>query len=185
MSDADEPQPDRDAEATPELIIIKKYANRRLYDTDASTYVTLEHLAAMVRAGRDFTVQDAKTGDDITRGVLTQIIAEEESRGDSLLPIGFLRQLIGLYGRDMQGVLPDYLEASMASFRANNERLREAMEGAMAVNPFAEIARRNMELFTAALTRPVAPPPPASQDAEVQALKRELAALRAQVERMR
>ena len=165
-----------------DIVVIKKYANRRLYDTDASTYVTLEHLAAMVRSGRDFAVQDARSGEDITRSVLTQIIVEEESRGDSLLPVSFLRQLIGLYGNGMQSVLPDYLEASMASFRANGDRFREAMEGAMSANPFAEIARRNMELFGAALPKPQSP---ATGDAEVESLKRELAALRAQVDRMR
>lgn len=168
--------------ATAEPIVVKKYANRRLYDTNASTYITLDHLAAMVRAGQDFVVQDARSGDDITRSVLTQIIVEEENRGDSLLPISFLRQLISLYGNGMQSVLPDYLEASMTSFRANGERFREAMEGAMAANPFAELARRNLELFTGGLPKPPSAP---SRDAEVESLKRELAALRGQVERMR
>lgn len=163
-------------------IIVKKYANRRLYDTDRSAYITLEHLAAMVRLGTDFMVQDARSGEDITRTVLTQIIVEEESRGDSLLPIPFLRQLISLYGDGVQTVLPDYLEASIASFRANGDRFREAMEASMVGNPFAEMARRNLELFTGALPKPPASP---ARDAEVESLKRELAALRAQVDRMR
>lgn len=160
-------------------IVIKKYANRRLYDTDASSYITLDHLAQKVRSGQDFVVHDARTGEDITRGVLTQIIVEEESRGDSLLPIAFLRQLITLYGDKMQGAFPSYLDASMDSFRANGERLREAMENALVANPFAEMARRNMDLFAAVLPRP-AP----NRDEEVAALKRELAALRKQVDRL-
>ena len=165
-----------------DALVIKKYANRRLYDTGSSRYVTLETLAAMVRDGRDFVVQDARTGEDITRSVLTQIIVEEEGRGDSLLPIGFLRQLIAMYGDGAGGGFPDYLEASMQSFRANGERMREAMEGALAANPFAELARRNMEFFMGALAKPAVPE---NRDAEVQSLKRELAALRAQVDRMR
>lgn len=160
-------------------IVIKKYANRRLYDTRASSYITLDHLAAMVRSGQEFVVQDARSGEDITRSVLTQIIVDEESRGDSLLPINFLRQLIAMHGDKMQGVLPSYLDASMDSFRANSERLRETMESALVANPFAEIARRNMELFAAVMPKPVS-----NRDAEVEALKRELAALRKQVDRL-
>ena len=162
-----------------EPIIVKKYANRRLYDTCASSYVTLDHLAQKVRSGQEFVVHDARSGEDITRGVLTQIIVEEENRGGSLLPISFLRQLITMYGDKMQGALPSYLDASMDSFRANGERLREAMESALVVNPFAEMARRNMELFAAVLPKPVQ-----NRDAEVEALKRELAALRKQVDRL-
>ena len=179
-TDTTEEPGEQPAEATGALVI-KKYANRRLYDTDSSRYVTLDTLAQMVRQGRDFVVQDARSGDDITRSVLTQIIVEEEARGDSLLPIGFLRQLIGMYGQGTGGGFPDYLEASMASFRANGERMREAMEGALAANPFTELARRNMEFFTGALAKPTHE----NRDAEVQSLKRELAALRAQVDRMR
>lgn len=178
----DRVQEDRADEASGDTLVIKKYANRRLYDTDSSRYVTLDTLAQMVRGGREFVVQDARTGGDITRSVLTQIIVEEEARGDSLLPIGFLRQLIALYGNGMSGGFPDYLDASMSSFRANSERMREAVEGAIAANPFAELARRNMEFFTGALTKPAVPE---NRDAEVQSLKRELTALRAQVDRMR
>lgn len=170
-----------DAPSGGEVLIIKKYANRRLYDTDSSRYVTLETLAQMVRDGRDFVVHDAKSGEDITRSVLTQIIVEEEARGGDLLPLDFLRQLIALYGNGGNGGFPDYLDASMASFRANGERMRDAMEGAMSANPFAELARRNMEFFTGALAKPAHE----NRDAEVQSLKRELAALRAQVDRMR
>lgn len=133
-----------------DVVIIKKYANRRLYDTESSAYITLERLAQMVRQKRQFKVVDAKTGDDITRSVLTQIIMEEESRGATMLPVNFLRQLIALYGGSMQSVVPQYLEASLEQLQRNQSQFREAMAGALAANPFAEIARRNMEMFTAA-----------------------------------
>ena len=107
-----------------ERVVIKKYANRRLYNTASSSYVTLEHLADMVKKGVDFVVYDAKTNEDITRTVLTQIIFEEESQGQSLLPIQFLRQLIGFYGNSMQAFLPSYLELSLASFTQQQERMR-------------------------------------------------------------
>src|SRR5205809_2466917 len=107
-----------------ERVVIKKYANRRLYNTASSSYVTLEHLAEMVKKGVDFVVYDAKTNEDITRTVLTQIIFEEESQGQSLLPIQFLRQLIGFYGNSMQAFLPSYLELSLASFTQQQARLR-------------------------------------------------------------
>src|SRR3954463_1439054 len=107
-----------------EKVVIKKYANRRLYNTASSSYVTLEHLSEMVKQGVDFVVYDAKTNDDITRSVLTQIIFEEESQGQSLLPIQFLRQLISFYGNSMQAFLPSYLELSLASFTQQQERMR-------------------------------------------------------------
>jgi polyhydroxyalkanoate synthesis repressor PhaR len=135
-----------------DVVIIKKYANRRLYDTESSTYITLERLAEMVRQKRDFQVVDAKTGEDITRSVLTQIIMDEEARGTTMLPVNFLRQLISMYGDQMQSVVPQYLEASLDQLHRNQSQLRETMAGAFAVNPFAEMARRNMELFTAAAT---------------------------------
>ena len=100
-------------------VTIKKYANRRLYDTESSTYITLDRLAQMVREGREFEVVDAKTGEDITRQVLTQIIVEEEARGSTMLPINFLKQLIGLYGNSMQNMVPSYLEAAMDAFQRN------------------------------------------------------------------
>ena len=106
-------------------VVIKKYANRRLYNTASSSYVTLEHLSDMVKQGVDFVVYDAKTNEDITRTVLTQIIFEEESKGSSLLPIQFLRQLIGFYGDSMQGFLPAYLEMSMETFSKSQENLRD------------------------------------------------------------
>src|ERR1051325_2065353 len=108
-----------------EKVVIKKYANRRLYNTASSSYVTLEHLSEMVKQGIDFVVYDAKTNDDIPRSVLTQIIFEEESQGQSLLPIQFLRQLISFYGNSMQAFLPSYLELSLASFAQQQERMRQ------------------------------------------------------------
>ena len=136
-----------------DVVIIKKYANRRLYDTESSSYITLERLAEMVRQKRQFKVVDAKTGEDLTRGVLTQIIMDEESRGATMLPVNFLRQLISMYGDQMQAVVPQYLEASLEALQRNQSQFRDAMAGALAANPFAEIARRNMEMFTAAAQR--------------------------------
>lgn len=134
-------------------IIIKKYANRRLYNTETSSYITLENLAQMVRQNREFKVVDAKTGDDITRTVLTQIIVEEESQGKNMLPISFLRQLISMYGDSMQALMPQYLDASMDAFRRNQEQFRKALEGAFstgAFGPFEQIAKQNMAMFQAA-----------------------------------
>src|ERR1700712_4404652 len=111
-----ETNPPRAAKAEQSPVVVKKYANRRLYNTESSSYITLDNLAGMIRAGRDFVVYDAKTGEDITRGVLTQIIVEEESKGSSMLPTAFLRQLIGFYGGSLQGVVPRYLEQAMATF---------------------------------------------------------------------
>ena len=143
------------AGAQSDPVIIKKYANRRLYNTAASQYVTLEHLSEMVREGVDFVVLDAKTGDDITRSVLTQIIFEQESRGQNLLPVQFLRRLIRFYGDQMQGFLPPYLEMSMESFAKAQEKMRENMSRAFgATTPmaaFEEQAQRNMQMFQQAL----------------------------------
>src|SRR6476659_6348147 len=125
-------------------VTIKKYANRRLYDTESSTYITLDRLAHMVREGREFEVVDAKTGEDITRQVLTQIIVDEEARGgETMLPINFLKQLIGLYGNSMQNFVPQYLEAAMDSFQRNKSAVRDAFGG----NVFADMAKRNLEMF--------------------------------------
>ena len=117
--------------AAGQRVIIKKYANRRLYNTASSSYVTLEHLSDMVKEGVDFVVYDAKTKDDIPRSVLTQIIFEEENRGggQNLLPIQFLRQLIGFYGNSMQAFLPSYLEMSLESFSKQQERMRGQFAG--------------------------------------------------------
>jgi polyhydroxyalkanoate synthesis repressor PhaR len=134
-----------------EPVIIKKYANRRLYNTGTSTYVTLEDLAAMVKAGEDFVVYDAKTGDDITRSVLTQIIFEQENKeGQNLLPIAFLRQLIRFYGDSMQMLVPRYLEASIGSLTEHQQKFRDQMAQAFGSGPFGPLedqVRRNMEMF--------------------------------------
>jgi len=159
------------------VVTIKKYANRRLYNTESSSYITLEHLAEMVRQKREFKVLDAKSGDDITHGVLTQIIMEEEARGTTMLPVNFLRQLIGLYGGSMQASVPQYLEASLEAFQKNRSQLTDAVAGALAVNPFAEMARRNMEMFAAAAGGAAPGAEPSAEDAQ----KNELAELRAQL----
>src|SRR6516165_2664113 len=145
----------QDAGAPPnERVVIKKYANRRLYNTASSSYVTLEHLSDMVKKGVDFVVYDAKTNEDITRTVLTQIIFEEESQGQSLLPIQFLRQLIGFYGNSMQAFLPSYLELSLASFTQQQERLRNQFSAfgptagtSLVGGAFDEQVRQNLALF--------------------------------------
>jgi polyhydroxyalkanoate synthesis repressor PhaR len=165
------------------VVTIKKYANRRLYNTESSSYITLEHLAEMVRQKREFKVVDAKSGDDITHAVLTQIIMDEEARGATMLPVNFLRQLIGLYGNSMQSAVPQYLEASLDAFQRNQSQLRETMAGAFAVNPFAEIARRNMEMFAAAAGGGAAATG-SSEPAAEEATRHELAELRAQLAEM-
>ena len=138
-----------------DTVVIKKYANRRLYNTATSAYVTLEDLARMVREGTEFVVFDAKTNDDLTRQILTQIIFEEESRGEALLPVQFLRQLIGFYGGQMQGVLPSYLEMSLDSFSRQQEQMRGQFTKAFGAAPGAgildEAVKRNMALFNEAM----------------------------------
>jgi polyhydroxyalkanoate synthesis repressor PhaR len=139
-----------------EPTVIKKYANRRLYNTGTSTYVTLEDLAAMVKKGEDFVVYDAKTSEDITRSVLTQIIFEQENKaGQNLLPAPFLRQLIRFYGDSMQMLVPRYLEVSIESLTREQEKFRQQMSQAFGAGPFApleEQVRRNMEMFERAFT---------------------------------
>jgi polyhydroxyalkanoate synthesis repressor PhaR len=136
--------------AQDETVIIKKYANRRLYNTRSSSYITLDHLAKMTREGIDFKVLDAKTGTDITHQILTQIIMDEESTGEQILPVNFLRQLIGMYGNSMQSLLPQYLEASMEHFRTNQVKLHKAFEDSIGNNPLAKLAQQNMAMFKAA-----------------------------------
>lgn len=165
-----------------EPVIIKKYANRRLYDTESSSYITLDRIAQMTRAGRDFKVVDAKTGEDITRSVLTQIIMEEEARGETMLPLNFLRQIIAMYGGSMQAAVPDYLEAAMDAFRRNQSQLQESMTSAMKANPFAEIAKRNMEMFAAAAGLKATPP--AEDRSEIAELKAQLAALQQKIDKL-
>ena len=165
-------------------VTIKKYANRRLYDTESSTYITLDRLAAMVRENREFEVVDAKTGEDITRQVLTHIIVDEEARGGAtMLPVNFLKQLIGLYGNSMQGMVPGYLEAAMDEFQRNQTAIRSAFGG----NVFADIAKRNMELFegaSRALTGKAKAEAQGARDSEVEKLRAELAELQAKVDRL-
>lgn len=137
-------------------ITIKKYANRRLYNTATSSYVTLDHLAQMVKDGADFVVYDAKTGEDITRSVLTQIIVEEEGKdGQNLLPISFLRQIIGFYGDSLGGLVPRYLEYSMSSFQRNEQQMRQymqnALDGLFPFNQFEEVNKQNMAFFESAM----------------------------------
>ena len=166
-------------------ITIKKYANRRLYDTESSTYITLDRLAAMIREGRDFEVVDAKSGDDITRQVLTQIIVDEESRGSTMLPVNFLRQLIGLYGNSIQGMVPSYLESAMDAFQTNHKAIRDSFGG----SALADIAKRNMAMFEEASKafKPVGvgkPAAKADETSEVDKLRAELAALQAKVDKL-
>ncbi len=181
-------------ESDDDVVIIKKYANRRLYNTQKSAYVTLEDLAQMVREGIDFVVRDAKSGQDITRSVLTQIIFEEEAKGQQMLPANFLRQLIRLYGDTLQGVVPGYLETSMSTFLRNQEAIREQMTKAMGQNPamanFEAMARHNMEIYESAMRmfnpfggrageRDDAAPAPggAAKDSELAELKDQLKAM--------
>jgi polyhydroxyalkanoate synthesis repressor PhaR len=187
------------AAPTPQPVIVKKYANRRLYNTESSSYITLENLAEMVRKDRDFVVYDAKTGEDITRSVLTQIIVEEEGKGNALLPTNFLRQLIGFYGDNVPSSMPRYLEQAMSSFARQQENLRATMQKTL--SPFLppgieDMSRKNMEMMGRAMTLftpfqhegEAAAPPDALQEyqeeimnlrGEVERLQQQLAQLRA------
>jgi len=162
-------------------VTIKKYANRRLYDTESSTYITLDRLAQMVREGREFEVVDAKTGEDITRHVLTQIIVDEEARGgETMLPLNFLKQLIGLYGNSMQNFVPQYLEAAMDAFQRNQSAVKDAFSG----NVFADMAKRNMAMFEDAAQALTGKKEGKTGGSEVDELKAELAALKAKVDKL-
>jgi polyhydroxyalkanoate synthesis repressor PhaR len=146
------PNGDRASDAKP--VVVKKYANRRLYNTAASTYVTLEDLAKMIKDGGNFVAYDAKSGEDITRSVLTQIIVEQEHKGQNLLPTSFLRQLIGLYGDSMQFLVPGYLEQAMIAFARNQEQMRKNLQATFGIFPFGqfeEMGKQNMALFERAL----------------------------------
>ncbi len=192
------------ADKEKEPVTIKKYANRRLYNTGTSTYVTLEDLASMVKAGEDFVVYDAKSGEDITRSVLAQIIFEQENKeGQSLLPITFLRQLIRFYGDSMQMLVPRYLEQSMQSFTGQQDKFREQMAQAFGVSgfgPIEEQARRNMEMFEKAFAmftpfarggqdkpgegKPQASAAGAASGGEMDELKRQLEEMQKKIERL-
>ncbi|MGH7031069.1 MAG: polyhydroxyalkanoate synthesis repressor PhaR [Stellaceae bacterium] len=131
-------------------VVVKKYANRRLYNTATSSYVTLDDLAKLIKEGGDFVAHDAKTGEDITRAVLTQIIVEQEQKGQNLLPISFLRQLIGFYGDSMQVLVPGYLEQAMVAFGRNQEQMRKSLQATFGIFPFGqfeEMGKQNMALF--------------------------------------
>ena len=189
-------------------IVIKKYANRRLYNTGTSTYVTLEDLADMVKKGEEFTVQDAKTGDDITHPVLTQIIFELENKdGQNMLPIPFLRQLISFYGDQMQMIVPSFLEQSMIAFSKEQERFREQLKGAFGKTPIdmmktpmkalEEQTRRNVEMFQNAMrmftpfpsagtnsAAPAEPPKKEEKSDDLQELKAQIAAMQRNLDTM-
>lgn len=178
-----------------DAIIIKKYANRRLYNTASSSYITLEDLAKMVRENVDFQVLDAKTGDDITHQILTQIIMDEEANGgQQMLPVSFLRQLIGMYGNSMQALMPSYLEASMANFRDNQSKIREAFEKGISATPFAAIHETNMAMMRAAADvfmpgfgkgkdKPAAKPASEARD-EIAVLREQMAAMQKKLDEL-
>jgi polyhydroxyalkanoate synthesis repressor PhaR len=182
-----------------EPITIKKYANRRLYNTGTSTYVTLEDLATMVKNGEDFVVYDAKTGEDITRSVLAQIIFEQENKeGQNLLPINFLRQLIRFYGDSMQMLVPRYLEVSLESLTREQEKFRNQMAqafGMSSLGPMEELARRNMDMFQKAFAmftpfarreapKEAGPEKTPQSSGDIDALKRQLEEMQKRIDRL-
>ncbi len=156
-------------DAEQKVAVVKKYANRRLYNTGCSRYVTLDDLSRMVRQGHHFVVHDAKTGEDLTRSILTQIILEEDGKGRNLLPISFLRQLISFYDDSLRAFLPRYLELSMENFSGNQEQIRRYIEGTLGrffpMNQFEDMARQNMALFqrTATMFNPFQPSEPGEE----------------------
>ncbi|MBV7267068.1 polyhydroxyalkanoate synthesis repressor PhaR [Erythrobacter ani] len=179
-----------------ESITIKKYANRRLYNTSSSSYITLDDLAKMVRENVDFQVVDAKSGDDITHQILTQIIMDEEASGEQMLPVSFLRQLIGMYGNSMQSLMPSYLEASMTNFRENQSKIREAFEKGLSAGPLAAIHETNMAMVraaaetfipgqkkSAAAKRNAESQPPAPHD-EIAAMREQMAAMQKKLDEL-
>jgi polyhydroxyalkanoate synthesis repressor PhaR len=191
---------EKEAKEPKEPTTIKKYANRRLYNTGTSTYVTLDDLAEMVKRGEDFQVVDAKTGDDITRSVLTQIIVEQENKGPNLLPVTFLRQLIRFYGDSLQNLVPTYLDFSIDALAREQEKFRNQMTQAFGVGPFVgldEHVRRNTEMFEQAMRmflpfsagrgassgRPSGSSPETSS-ADLDSLKRQLDEMQEKVKRL-
>jgi polyhydroxyalkanoate synthesis repressor PhaR len=187
--------------AVPAPVVVKKYANRRLYNTESSSYITLDSLATMIRVGRDFVVYDAKSGEDITRGVLTQIIVEEESKGRAMLPTAFLRQIIGFYGDSLQQFVPGYLESAMSNFAVQQEQMRTAMQQTMGTffpPGMQEVGRQNMAMMERAMSlfapfyrtpepgvkRPAnedVPPASPTHHGEMEALRHEISMLRSQL----
>lgn len=179
-------------------VVVKKYANRRLYNTATSSYVTLDDLAKLIKEGGDFVAHDAKTGEDITRSVLTQIIVEQEQKGQNLLPISFLRQLISFYGDSVQFLVPGYLEQAMVAFHRNQEQMRKSLQATFGIFPFGqfeEMGKQNMAVFERALKmltpyggeeKPPAtdgsPPHPAVEDPRLKRLEAQIDALTRQLE---
>jgi polyhydroxyalkanoate synthesis repressor PhaR len=184
-------------------VVVKKYANRRLYNTATSSYVTLDDLATLIKEGGDFIVHDAKTGEDLTRSVLTQIIVEQEQKGQNLLPISFLRQLISFYGDSMQFLVPGYLEQAMVAFARNQEQMRKSLRTTFGIFPFGqfeEMGKQNMALFEQALKmlsphgrdakEPTEAPPssperksaPEGEDPRLRRLESQIEALREQLD---
>lgn len=199
MSEPVRTQPEEQPASAPP-VVVKKYANRRLYNTESSSYITLDNLAEMIRQGRDFVVYDAKSGEDITRSVLTQIIVEEEGKGRAMLPTGFLRQLIGFYGGNMQNLVPRYLEQAITAFADQQRQVRETMQQTMGrMFPFGnmeEVSRQNVAMMERAMSlwAPFYRPPPATEQSAAApqpspeanvASQQEIAALRAEVEGLR
>ena len=206
MTQIEGPPPARDDAPAKPPVVVKKYANRRLYNTESSSYITLENLADMVRIGRDFVVYDARSSEDITRSVLTQIIVEEESKGRALLPTTFLRQLIGFYGDSLGGIVPRYLEHTMSAIARQQEQMREAMQhtmGSLLPPGLDEMRKHNVAMMERAMSlfspfyrpseaEPAAAPastaaaasaeavPEAAQD-QIRALQREVEQLRIQL----
>jgi polyhydroxyalkanoate synthesis repressor PhaR len=172
-------------------IVVKKYANRRLYNTETSSYVTLDDLAAMVRDGREFVVYDAKSGEDLTRSVLTQIIVEQEGKGQNMLPISVLRQLIGLYGDNLQSLVPRYLEAAMASFTQQQEQMRDTLAKTMGgfmpfqagVPNIQDVSKQNIAMMERAMSlfTPFARREENAGSDETEALKKEIETLRGEL----
>ena len=189
MSGRQSPEPGEQKALPP--IVVKKYANRRLYNTETSSYVTLDDLAAMIRDGRDFVVYDAKTGEDITRGVLTQIIVEQEGKGQNMLPTAVLRQLIGLYGDNLQSLVPRYLEAAMASFSQQQEQMRDTLSKTMggfipfpgAVPDLQEVGKQNIAMMERAMSlfTPFARREENAPSDETEALKKEIETLKGEL----
>ncbi|MGB3798126.1 MAG: polyhydroxyalkanoate synthesis repressor PhaR [Alteraurantiacibacter sp.] len=174
-------------------VIIKKYANRRLYNTQSSSYITLDDLARMVRTGVDFKVLDAKSGNEITHAILTQIIMEEETHGEQMLPVSFLRDLISMYGNSMQSMMPSYLEATMDNFRTNQAKLREAFQPSIGSGAFSKIAEQNMAMFEAAAGAFIpgsnggvdaTPEKPSSKPDDIDALKAQMAEMQSKLDQL-
>ncbi|WP_298305290.1 polyhydroxyalkanoate synthesis repressor PhaR [uncultured Erythrobacter sp.] len=179
-----------------DTIVIKKYANRRLYNTASSSYITLEDLAKMVRENVDFAVFDAKSGEDITHSILTQIIMDEEANGGQMLPVSFLRQLISMYGNSMQSMMPSYLDAAMTNFRENQSKIREAFGKGMQNNPITAIHETNMAMMRVAAetfipgvggkggAKKSSPPPAETSSDEIAALREQMAAMQKKLDEL-